>query len=167
MIGVITGSEKVGINPDNVATPIAASLGDLITLSLLAGISSTLYDHRGEDIYSDWNENHDKPKLFSWYKWLVWIFFKIISTFRTVDGSIISLVWDTLLHIGYEGCTIDFLKKSWSRFTHYTIYSFLNTMIFKDLIFWATPQTKVSVFLPSDFFLSITKHSTAAAFYRN
>uniref|UniRef100_A0A3Q1HK12 Solute carrier family 41 member n=1 Tax=Anabas testudineus TaxID=64144 RepID=A0A3Q1HK12_ANATE len=36
MIGVIVASRKVGINPDNVATPIAASLGDLITLSLLA-----------------------------------------------------------------------------------------------------------------------------------
>lgn len=49
MIGVIIGSRKVGINPDNVATPIAASLGDLITLSLLAGVSSTLYQYRGED----------------------------------------------------------------------------------------------------------------------
>ncbi|XP_075039748.1 solute carrier family 41 member 3 [Mixophyes fleayi] len=43
MIGVIIASRKLGINPDNVATPIAASLGDLITLSLLAGVSSTLY----------------------------------------------------------------------------------------------------------------------------
>uniref|UniRef100_A0A3B4DE24 Solute carrier family 41 member n=1 Tax=Pygocentrus nattereri TaxID=42514 RepID=A0A3B4DE24_PYGNA len=46
MIGVIIGSRKVGINPDNVATPIAASLGDLITLSLLAGVSSTLFNYR-------------------------------------------------------------------------------------------------------------------------
>uniref|UniRef100_A0A674NGZ1 Solute carrier family 41 member n=1 Tax=Takifugu rubripes TaxID=31033 RepID=A0A674NGZ1_TAKRU len=45
MIAVIIGSKKVGINPDNVATPIAASLGDLITLSLLAGVSSTLYNY--------------------------------------------------------------------------------------------------------------------------
>lgn len=50
MIGVIIGSRKVGINPDNVATPIAASLGDLITLSLLAGVSSTLYEYIGEVI---------------------------------------------------------------------------------------------------------------------
>lgn len=49
MIGVIIGSRKVGINPDNVATPIAASLGDLITLSLLAGVSSTLYEYIGEE----------------------------------------------------------------------------------------------------------------------
>ncbi|XP_068997588.1 solute carrier family 41 member 3-like isoform X3 [Embiotoca jacksoni] len=46
MIGVIIGSRKVGINPDNVATPIAASLGDLITLSLLAGVGSTLYEYK-------------------------------------------------------------------------------------------------------------------------
>lgn len=50
MIGVIIGSRKVGINPDNVATPIAASLGDLITLSLLAGVSSTLYEYIGEEM---------------------------------------------------------------------------------------------------------------------
>uniref|UniRef100_A0AAQ5YQR4 Solute carrier family 41 member n=1 Tax=Amphiprion ocellaris TaxID=80972 RepID=A0AAQ5YQR4_AMPOC len=49
MIGVIIGSRKVGINPDNVATPIAASLGDLITLSLLAGVSTTLYEYIGEE----------------------------------------------------------------------------------------------------------------------
>ncbi|XP_075688536.1 solute carrier family 41 member 1-like isoform X1 [Rhinoderma darwinii] len=45
MIWVIIASRKLGINPDNVATPIAASLGDLITLSLLAGISSTLFSY--------------------------------------------------------------------------------------------------------------------------
>ncbi|XP_053576818.1 solute carrier family 41 member 1 [Bombina bombina] len=49
MIGVIVAARKIGINPDNVATPIAASLGDLITLSLLAGISSTLFTYI--DIY--------------------------------------------------------------------------------------------------------------------
>ncbi|XP_077584792.1 solute carrier family 41 member 1 isoform X1 [Stigmatopora nigra] len=48
MIGVIIGSRKVGINPDNVATPIAASLGDLITLSLLAGVSNILYEYINE-----------------------------------------------------------------------------------------------------------------------
>ncbi|MBN3286927.1 S41A1 protein, partial [Polyodon spathula] len=43
MIGVIVGARKISINPDNVATPIAASLGDLITLALLSGISGGLY----------------------------------------------------------------------------------------------------------------------------
>ena len=39
MILVVLLSRKFSVNPDNVATPIAASLGDLITLSLLACFS--------------------------------------------------------------------------------------------------------------------------------
>ncbi|CAF96937.1 unnamed protein product, partial [Tetraodon nigroviridis] len=46
VVAVIIGSRKVGINPDNVATPIAASLGDLITLYLLARVSSMFFCHR-------------------------------------------------------------------------------------------------------------------------
>lgn len=53
MIGVIIGSRKVGINPDNVATPIAASLGDLITLALLAGISTGLYKQLDHNNYAN------------------------------------------------------------------------------------------------------------------
>jgi len=43
MAGVILFSRRFHINPDNVATPIAASLGDLTTISLLAIISMFLY----------------------------------------------------------------------------------------------------------------------------
>ncbi|XP_054164146.1 solute carrier family 41 member 1-like [Oppia nitens] len=43
MIVVVIVSHKCRINPDNVATPIAASLGDLITLALLAKFSDMLY----------------------------------------------------------------------------------------------------------------------------
>ncbi|KAA0724335.1 Solute carrier family 41 member 2 [Triplophysa tibetana] len=43
MVGVIFGSKKVGINPDNIATPLAASFGDLITLGLLAIIGQVFY----------------------------------------------------------------------------------------------------------------------------
>lgn len=66
MVGVIIGSRKVGINPDNVATPIAASLGDLITLSLLAGLSSTLYEYIGEEIQQEhrWGHEGDEIDLF-------------------------------------------------------------------------------------------------------
>ena len=38
MIIVVVSSSRFGVNPDNVATPIAASLGDLVTLFLLANI---------------------------------------------------------------------------------------------------------------------------------
>ncbi|XP_022122376.2 solute carrier family 41 member 1 [Pieris rapae] len=50
MIGVIVVSKKLNINPDNVATPIAASLGDLTTLALLSWISSMLYRSLGTSL---------------------------------------------------------------------------------------------------------------------
>ena len=46
MMFIIIYSEKHNINPDNVATPVAASLGDLCTVSLLAFIAQGLYDIR-------------------------------------------------------------------------------------------------------------------------
>ncbi|XP_061687838.1 solute carrier family 41 member 1-like isoform X3 [Syngnathoides biaculeatus] len=46
MVAVIIGSRRVGINPDNIATPIAASLGDIITLSLLAVVSTFFLCYR-------------------------------------------------------------------------------------------------------------------------
>lgn len=48
MIFVIIMSRYLNINPDNVATPIAASLGDLTTLSLLAMIASSVHGAVGK-----------------------------------------------------------------------------------------------------------------------
>lgn len=47
MVAVILLSRRMNINPDNVATPIAASLGDLTTLALLSWITSLLYNAIG------------------------------------------------------------------------------------------------------------------------
>lgn len=47
MVCIVIGARKLGVNPDNIATPIAASLGDLITLSILAVVSSFFYRHTG------------------------------------------------------------------------------------------------------------------------
>jgi solute carrier family 41 len=44
MVVVVLLSRRLHINPDNVSTPIAASLGDLTTISLLAAISMLLFD---------------------------------------------------------------------------------------------------------------------------
>lgn len=49
VLGLITGgviilSRYCHINPDNVATPVAASLGDITSLTLLSWISTFLYD---------------------------------------------------------------------------------------------------------------------------
>jgi len=43
MVGVVVLSRRFHINPDNVATPIAASLGDLTTISLLAALARGLF----------------------------------------------------------------------------------------------------------------------------
>jgi len=44
MVMVILLSRSLKLNPDNVATPIAASLGDVVTLSLLAWIADKLFE---------------------------------------------------------------------------------------------------------------------------
>ncbi len=48
MIGVIISSYYCHINPDNVATPIAASLGDLVTLGLLSLLAQGFYNAGSE-----------------------------------------------------------------------------------------------------------------------
>ena len=47
MVLVVLTSRYFKINPDNVATPIAASLGDLVTLALLAWVANTLFEAIG------------------------------------------------------------------------------------------------------------------------
>lgn len=49
-LAVVIVSHKCHINPDNVATPIAASLGDVVTLGLLTAISSYLYKVKGKQV---------------------------------------------------------------------------------------------------------------------
>ena len=45
---VILFSRKYSINPDNVATPITAAIGDLTSLFILSQTSSALHHHMGE-----------------------------------------------------------------------------------------------------------------------
>jgi solute carrier family 41 len=40
---IIIISKRLKLNPDNIATPIASSLGDLVTLAILSGIGTGLY----------------------------------------------------------------------------------------------------------------------------
>ena len=51
MVGVILGSRSCSINPDNVATPIAASLGDLTTLSLLSWVADKLWADMSQEAW--------------------------------------------------------------------------------------------------------------------
>ncbi|XP_016962746.1 solute carrier family 41 member 1 [Drosophila biarmipes] len=45
LVAVILFSQKYRLNPDNLATPLAASIGDVVSISLLSFIASLLYDH--------------------------------------------------------------------------------------------------------------------------
>lgn len=47
LVGVILLSNKYKVNPDNMATPLAASIGDVVCLTLLSLITSTLYANLG------------------------------------------------------------------------------------------------------------------------
>lgn len=46
MIFVVLVARSCDVNPDNIATPIAASFGDLITLSLYAILTSSFYSYK-------------------------------------------------------------------------------------------------------------------------
>lgn len=54
MILVIVGSHKVRIDPDNIAAPMASSLGDMTTAALLAVIAHSIYHY---------SENQQMPYL--------------------------------------------------------------------------------------------------------
>ena len=43
VIIIILSAKHFNVNPDNVATPIAASLGDVVTLGILSGIGTVYF----------------------------------------------------------------------------------------------------------------------------
>ncbi|XP_055844917.1 solute carrier family 41 member 1 isoform X2 [Episyrphus balteatus] len=45
LVAVVLLSKKFRLNPDNLATPLAASIGDVVSISVLSFIASLLYDH--------------------------------------------------------------------------------------------------------------------------
>lgn len=50
LVAVILLSHRFNLNPDNLATPLAASIGDVVSLSVLSFIASTLFEHLGKYI---------------------------------------------------------------------------------------------------------------------
>lgn len=49
LVAVILVSHKINMNPDNLATPLAASIGDVVSLSILSFIASLLYENIGKN----------------------------------------------------------------------------------------------------------------------
>jgi solute carrier family 41 len=48
MIAVILVTHRLRINPDNIATPLAASFGDVVSITVLANIANLLYAYHGK-----------------------------------------------------------------------------------------------------------------------
>lgn len=51
MVGVIILSHRYEIDPDNIATPLAASIGDVTTLALLASFAQLLQNHDPHGVF--------------------------------------------------------------------------------------------------------------------
>lgn len=47
LIGVIFLTNRLHMNPDNLATPLAASIGDIVSLLLLSSVASLLFQIHG------------------------------------------------------------------------------------------------------------------------
>jgi len=47
MCGLVIACFALKVNPDNIATPIAATLGDLVTLAVLGLLSTALFFSTG------------------------------------------------------------------------------------------------------------------------
>jgi len=82
MMFVIIISKKFRINPDNIATPIAASLGDLVTLTILSFLCTFLY--------------HIKESI--WIHVLITVFFLILVPIFVFYSYKNDLVKDALRH---------------------------------------------------------------------
>jgi solute carrier family 41 len=51
MIAVIMGAHYLKMNPDNLATPLAASIGDVVSISLLSTVATYLFLKLKTDIW--------------------------------------------------------------------------------------------------------------------
>jgi solute carrier family 41 len=47
-VAIILVANKVNLNPDNLATPFAAALGDIVAISVLAFSASFIYNRLGD-----------------------------------------------------------------------------------------------------------------------
>ena len=92
-----SASRKSNVNPDNVATPIAASLGDLVTLAILAQSANLIY-HLDDDATL-----YFKPKLFypiiilTIYGFLVIPFCLKLANICTSTKDLLSKGWTPVL----------------------------------------------------------------------
>merc|ERR1712110_383058 len=89
MVVVITFARRFRCNPDNIATPIAASLGDVVTLGLLAWISNILY--------SDYNSGGYKAQVIIGGYFLVLPVFMALAYNNEHVAEVLRVGWTPVL----------------------------------------------------------------------
>lgn len=98
MIILIVISHKCKVNPDNIATPIAAALGDLTTLTILASIGGFLYRIIGNVRFSIQVNKMKYLDNFIWLPVLTTFLFLILIPIFVVITSRNEYVNDVLIH---------------------------------------------------------------------
>lgn len=74
-------AHRYELNPDNLATPLAASIGDVVSLSCLAFIASLLYEHLGNFNYTINFKKKIKFFLFISPATHLWVCFLMIAIY--------------------------------------------------------------------------------------
>ncbi|KAL9692510.1 hypothetical protein quinque_016476 [Culex quinquefasciatus] len=77
LVAVILLSNKLKMNPDNLATPLAASIGDVVSISLLSFIASLLFEHLDTHLWitfvvariDNWMGSCTVGTLYQWIGW--------------------------------------------------------------------------------------------------
>lgn len=83
LVAVILLSQKYRLNPDNLATPLAASLGDVVSISLLSFIASFLFDNISKPFccVPNWLRYYQLLYGFSLLETHIWITFVVVACY--------------------------------------------------------------------------------------
>ncbi|KAK2499064.1 hypothetical protein MC885_010439 [Smutsia gigantea] len=128
LVCVVICARKLWVNPDNIATPIVASLGELITLSILAFFSSLFYKHRVLNLV--WvlivKQNPPIMKILKFRRSLAWPLspgpsdsaeLDAISSLKKVGGNLVAIQTSqisTFLHMWSTSGVLPLcMKKFW------------------------------------------------------
>lgn len=104
---IILVSERFKINPDNIATPIASSMGDLVTLGILSGFGTLLYIASKQQITS--NKTHHQLNINLSIKNsigdLIWIHIILITIFVVLIPVLVYLTYknEFVKEVLYQG----------------------------------------------------------------
>lgn len=116
LVAVILLSHRYRLNPDNCATPLAASIGDVVSLSVLSFIASTLFDNLGM-FYSITSLEITRIVFFGMFDYVCTLFLFTVSHFWVpylliVIYLMLLPVWVTVVLYNTHTCKV--LKSGWT-----------------------------------------------------